>query len=129
MTAPALQSPTLAIRDLTVSADGADLLHIDSLTIHPGERVGLIGESGSGKTLTALAVMGLLADGVTASGSIRLHGLPVDIIGASERSLSAVRGAAVSMVFQEPMTALNPLMTVGAQIGRASCRERVLWYV
>jgi len=116
--------PTLAIRDLTVSADGADLLHIDSLTIHPGERVGLIGESGSGKTLTALAVMGLLADGVTATGSIRLHGLPIDVIGASERSLSAVRGAAVSMVFQEPMTALNPLMTVGAQIAEVMRQHR-----
>ena len=116
--------PTLSIRDLTVSADGADLLHIDSLTINPGERVGLIGESGSGKTLTALAVMGLLADGVTATGSIRLHGLPIDIIGASERSLSAVRGAAVSMVFQEPMTALNPLMTVGAQIAEVMRQHR-----
>jgi peptide/nickel transport system ATP-binding protein len=120
--------PTLAIRDLTITSDdglasqstGASaattLLHISSLDIAPGERVGLIGESGSGKTLTALAVMGLLADGLTARGSIHLSGLPVDVIGASERSLSAARGSRVSMVFQEPMTALNPLMTVGAQI-------------
>jgi peptide/nickel transport system ATP-binding protein len=109
-------TPTLSIRDLRISAGFANLLHIDSLDIAPGERVGLIGESGSGKTLTALAVMGLLGDGLAATGSVRLSGLANNVIGASERTLSTVRGRSASMVFQEPTTALNPLMTIGAQV-------------
>jgi peptide/nickel transport system ATP-binding protein len=111
-----MTTPTLSIRDLRISTGTTNLLHLSALDIAPGERVGLIGESGSGKTLTALAVMGLLADGVTSTGSIRLSGLAGDVIGATERTLSAVRGKSASMVFQEPMTALNPLMTIGAQV-------------
>jgi peptide/nickel transport system ATP-binding protein len=104
----------LSVEGLTVTADSVELVHDVSFTIGPGERVGLIGESGSGKSLTALSLMGLLPDGVTASGAARLHDR--DLVGVPERRLTDLRGRELAMVFQEPMTALNPLMRVGAQV-------------
>jgi ABC-type glutathione transport system ATPase component len=101
---------TLAVQHLRV----ADLVRDVSFEIGAGERVGLIGESGSGKSLTALSVMGLLPDELTASGSVRLNGK--ELLGASEKDLSRLRGNGLSMVFQEPMTALNPVMRVGRQV-------------
>ncbi len=95
------------------------LVHDIDLTVGRGERVGLIGESGSGKSLTALGVMGLLPEDVEATGSVRLAGVDHDLIGAGERRLSKVRGRHVAMVFQEPMTALNPTMRVGDQVAEA----------
>jgi peptide/nickel transport system ATP-binding protein len=74
----------------------------------------LIGESGSGKTLTALAVMGLLPDGLSANGRVLFQGR--DLLEMSERELCAIRGDRLAMVFQEPMTALNPVMNVGDQV-------------
>ncbi|WP_436531783.1 ATP-binding cassette domain-containing protein [Actinoplanes sp. HUAS TT8] len=94
---------------------GKALVDDVSFTVEAGERVGLIGESGSGKSLTALAVAGLLPAGITATGSATVDG--VDMVGAPERERNAVRGKVVSTVFQEPLTALDPLMTVGRQIG------------
>ncbi len=86
-----------------------------NLTVAGGARVGLIGESGSGKTLTALAAMGLIGiDGVQFRGSIRLDGR--ELLGRSERSWSSVRGREIAMVYQNPMSALNPIRTVGSQI-------------
>ncbi|ANN21418.1 ABC transporter ATP-binding protein [Amycolatopsis orientalis] len=85
-----------------------------SFGIARGERVGLIGESGSGKSLTALSIMGLLPEELAASGSVKLDGR--ELLGASEKELSRLRGNEMSMVFQEPMTALNPAMRVGAQV-------------
>jgi len=85
-----------------------------SLSVAPGEIVGLVGESGSGKSLTALAIMGLLAPEITASGSILLDGR--QIVGASENEMLAVRGQIAGIVFQEPMTALNPVMRAGDQV-------------
>ncbi|MBE1499600.1 ABC-type glutathione transport system ATPase component [Amycolatopsis lexingtonensis] len=85
-----------------------------SFEIGAGERVGLIGESGSGKSLTALSVMGLLPDELRASGSIRLGDR--ELLGMSEKDLSRLRGDELAMVFQEPMTALNPAMRVGRQV-------------
>jgi peptide/nickel transport system ATP-binding protein len=82
-----------------------------------GEVLGLVGESGSGKSLSMLAVMGLLPRGLQASGSIRFAG--EEILGASPRRLRALRGRRIAMVFQDPMTALNPVMTIGAQITEA----------
>ncbi len=95
-----------------------------SFTLAPGERVGLIGESGSGKSLTALALTGLLPEGVRATGSVRLAGVDHDLVGASEQRLAAVRGAAMTMVFQEPMSALNPSMRVGDQVAEVMLLHR-----
>ncbi|NUR93575.1 MAG: ABC transporter ATP-binding protein [Nonomuraea sp.] len=104
----------LSVEGLTVQSDGVTLVSDISLTIGPGERVGLIGESGSGKSLTALSLMGLLPEGVTASGIATIDGTP--LVGVPEKQVKSLRGEQVSMVFQEPMTALNPLMRVGAQV-------------
>ena len=106
----------LEVRGLGVGTRDLGLVTDVDLTIHRGERVGLIGESGSGKTLTALAIMGLLPEGVEATGSVRLARVDHDLLGASERRMARVRGREMAMVFQEPMTALNPTMRVGAQV-------------
>ncbi|MFE0026880.1 ABC transporter ATP-binding protein [Amycolatopsis sp. NPDC059021] len=92
----------------------AGLVRDVSFEIGAGERVGLIGESGSGKSLTALSVMGLLPEELTATGSIKLDGR--ELLGVSEKDISRLRGNDLSMVFQEPMTALNPAMRVGRQV-------------
>ncbi|MEU0530426.1 ABC transporter ATP-binding protein [Amycolatopsis tolypomycina] len=101
---------TLSVRGLSVSSLVRDV----SFEIGAGERVGLIGESGSGKSLTALSIMGLLPEDLPASGSITLHGR--ELLGMSEKDLSRLRGDELAMVFQEPMTALNPAMRVGRQV-------------
>ncbi len=106
----------LRVDGLHVGTQNLRLVSDVSFTLSAGERVGLIGESGSGKSLTAAAIMGLLPEGVHASGSVRLAGVGHDLVGASERQLAAVHGAAMTMVFQEPMTALNPSMRVGDQV-------------
>jgi peptide/nickel transport system ATP-binding protein len=111
-----LANVALTVRDLQVSAGGLSLISDVSFTLAPGERVGLIGESGSGKSLTALAIMGLLPEELRAGGSVRLVGAGFDLVGAGERSLSGIRGNDMAMVFQEPMTALNPVMRVGDQV-------------
>ncbi|MFI7519784.1 ABC transporter ATP-binding protein [Micromonospora globbae] len=108
--------PVLTVDDLGVQVGPVHLVQGVGFTIGSGERVGLIGESGSGKSLTALALMGLLPEGLRASGSIRLRGVPDDLLGTGDRRLAKVRGRTVSMVFQEPMTALNPVMRVGDQV-------------
>ncbi|MFZ0850922.1 MAG: ABC transporter ATP-binding protein [Hyphomicrobiaceae bacterium] len=110
----------LAINDLTVALpQGADRVHaVDkvSLTVEPGEIVCVVGESGSGKSVTAQTVMGLLPQELSAtSGSIWLQG--EDVLKAGSARLRDLRGTRMAMIFQEPMTALNPVMTVGEQIG------------
>ena len=108
----------LEVSDLRVTlhtARGlADALRGVSLAIDRGDTVGLIGESGCGKSITALALMGLLPEGAIVSGSIRLDGR--ELVNLSEGELCQLRGRRMGMVFQEPMTALNPLHTVGHQI-------------
>ncbi|MFD7773256.1 ABC transporter ATP-binding protein [Streptomyces sp. NPDC059753] len=106
----------LAVRDLDVTVGGRKLIDSVDFTIRAGERVGLIGESGSGKSLTSLSVMGLLPEGLRATGSVRLAGADHDLVGADEARMSRIRGKEIAMVFQEPMTALNPTMRVGRQI-------------
>lgn len=107
----------LQVRDLSVRFGRRRRVAVDgvSFDINADERVGLIGESGSGKSVTALAIMGLLPENAEVSGSVRLHG--EELIGATDRQLRGLRGARMSMVFQEPMTALDPTMKVGRQLG------------
>jgi len=128
-------APTLSVENLQVTAAHRSgttkpdqLLRGLTFSIAPGERVGLIGESGSGKSLTALAIMGLLPDTLTPTGSIRLGGVDnaddTDLLDAAEKTLSELRGNAMAMIFQEPMTALNPLMRVGDQVAEAMTQHR-----
>ncbi|HET7524704.1 MAG TPA: ABC transporter ATP-binding protein [Burkholderiaceae bacterium] len=111
-------SALLRVADLRVTLQTArgpaDALRGVSFALDRGETVGLIGESGCGKSMTALALMGLLPDGARVSGSVELDGR--ELVGLSEGALCGIRGRRIGMVFQEPMTALNPLHTVGHQI-------------
>ena len=93
----------------------ADALRGVSFAIDRGQTLGLIGESGSGKSITALALMGLLPEAALVQGSILFDGQ--DLTQLAEPALCKLRGRRISMVFQEPMTALNPLHTIGRQIG------------
>lgn len=106
----------LEVRDLHVSFGRRrrEVVRGINLTVEPLERVGLIGESGSGKTVTALAVMGLLPETAHVTGSINLRGR--ELVGLGDRELSRLRGSEMGMVFQEPMTALDPTMRVGRQV-------------
>ena len=107
-------TPLLAIDGLTITAGATTLVSNLSFTVGAGERVGLIGESGSGKSLTALAATGLLAPALRAKGSARLAG--TEVIGAPNRVLDGLRGDATAMVFQEPLTALDPTLRIGRQV-------------
>jgi len=113
----------LTLDGLTVRAGDAVLVDDLSFSLDEGERIGLIGESGSGKSLTALAILGLLPPGLAATGSIRLDG--TEVVGARERTLNRIRGRAAAPVFQEPRTALDPLMRIGKQIAEPIRRRGV----
>ncbi len=108
---------TLAVRDLTIDLGGRRVVDGVSFDVPDGARVGLIGESGSGKSLTALAVLGLLPDGAATGGSIRWNG--EELLGMPDRELAKLRGDDIGIVFQEPRTALNPIRTVGRQIAES----------
>ncbi len=107
----------LEIEDLRVTFGRRRKVAVDgvSFTLGERERLGVIGQSGSGKTVLALSVMGLLPENAQVSGSIRLAGK--ELVGRPEKELRKLRGDVVSMVFQEPMTALDPTMRVGRQVG------------
>lgn len=125
---------SLEVESLVVEIDGRRVVDGVSFDVPDGSRLGLIGESGSGKSLTALAILGLLPDGATASGSIRWNG--TELIGMPDRQLAELRGDEIGIVFQEPRTALNPIRTVGRQIaesirihervGRREARQRAI---
>ena len=104
------------IDHLTIGFDGHRAVSDLSLRIERGDRFGIIGESGSGKSLTALSIAGLLPDAAQVSGRIAFDGTPLP---DNERAMARLRGKRIGMVFQEPMTALNPLMTIGEQIEEA----------
>ena len=104
----------LEVRDLTVSFAGVTVVDRVSFDLDTGGRLGIIGESGSGKTLSALSVIGLVPEQADVTGSIRFDGR--ELIGLSDREASKLRGERIAMVFQSPLTSLNPLMRVGKQI-------------
>jgi peptide/nickel transport system ATP-binding protein len=116
---PDVRKDALTVTGLGVQRRGQPLVRDVTFTVAPGQRVGLIGESGSGKSLTALALMGLLPDGLAPVGSVRLAGVDHELLGAGERHMSRLRGRRMGMVFQEPMSALNPVVRVGDQIAEA----------
>lgn len=113
--------PVLQIEDLNVtfpSEDGAvHAVRGVNLTVNAGEIVGLVGESGSGKSVTSMSVMGLLDENATVTGSVKVHG--TEMLGRSDNWMSDVRGKKVAMVFQDPLSALTPVYTVGDQIVEA----------
>jgi peptide/nickel transport system ATP-binding protein len=115
-----MRDPILSVRDLTTTfrTESGVFPAVDgvSFDVAPGEVLGIVGESGSGKSVTALSILGLLPDppGRIASGSIRFDGR--EIVGMSKKDLRALRGPSIGMIFQEPMTSLNPVFRIGDQI-------------
>ena len=113
----------LSVRDLHTSfvADARELKAVDgvSFDVHRGETLGIVGESGCGKSVSALSIMRLLPSppGCVVRGAVHLDGQ--DLLSLSEAQMRRIRGAAVSMIFQEPMTSLNPVLTIGYQIAEA----------
>ncbi|WP_026120457.1 dipeptide ABC transporter ATP-binding protein [Nocardiopsis potens] len=116
-------TPVLEVTDLNVvfpgSARNPDIHAVRgvSYTVRPGEVLGIVGESGSGKSVSSMAAMGLLPDYAQVTGSIRLHG--EELLGLDDRAMSAKRGNAIAMVFQDPLSGLTPVYTVGDQIAEA----------
>ena len=133
-------APLLSVRDLRIAFSEHEAVRGVSFTIAPGETLGLVGESGSGKSATALALLRLLPPSAAVSGSLGLareDGGLDELLTLPEEAMRRHRGRSMAMIFQEPMTALNPVMKVGRQIGEAllahaprtgrrEVRERVL---
>ncbi|OZI71663.1 ABC transporter ATP-binding protein [Bordetella genomosp. 12] len=118
-------APVLDVAHLTIAFPGVQPVRDLSFELHAGETLAIVGESGSGKSLTALAAMGLLPPSArVAGGSIRFNGQ--DISSLDERQLTDLRGNRLAMIFQEPMTSLNPVMSIGAQIAEAIQRHERL---
>jgi oligopeptide/dipeptide ABC transporter ATP-binding protein len=131
-------APLLEVEDLVVELPLArgTLRAVDgaSFAVGRGEALGIVGESGSGKTMALRSLMGLLPRSAVAAGSVRIEG--TEVVGAPQATLRGLRGRSVAMVFQEPMTALNPVVRVGEQIaetplvrlgyGRRAAKERAL---
>jgi peptide/nickel transport system ATP-binding protein len=114
-------APLMQVADLKVTiptaAGAAEAVAGISFTVDRGETLGIVGESGCGKSITMLAAMGLLAPGIAVVGSVKLGGR--EILGLSQGELAGLRGKSIAMIFQDPLTALNPVLTVGAHISEA----------
>ena len=107
-------TPLIRIEQLRVAFDGVPVLHGIDLELRKGEAIGLVGESGSGKSVTWLAALGLLPAKARISGSVRLDGR--EILGAPGAVLDQVRGRRIAMIFQDPASALNPVLTIRKQL-------------
>lgn len=116
--------PLIAIEGLRVAFDGAPALRGVDLSVAKGEAVGLVGESGSGKSVTWLAALRLLPTKARVQGRVMLDGR--DLLTAPEAELDAVRGGRVAMIFQDPASALNPVLSIGRQLGEALALHRGL---
>ena len=120
-TATNTQSPLLSVRDLTVTfpseAGPVSAVRGVDFDVYNGRTLGIVGESGSGKSATSLAVMGLLPDYARVSGSAKFEGQ--ELIGMSDKDMSRIRGAGISMIFQDPLSALTPVYDIGTQIVEA----------
>ncbi|MCJ2127162.1 ABC transporter ATP-binding protein [Methylobacterium sp. J-077] len=114
----------ITIRGLTVSFDGTRALHGIDLSVARGEALGLVGESGCGKSVTWLAALGLLPGRAKVGGSVRLAGQ--ELVGAPPAILDRVRGGRIAMIFQDPASALNPVLRLGRQVGEALALHRGL---
>jgi peptide/nickel transport system ATP-binding protein len=111
------RKPLLSIEQLTIAFRGKPVVRELSLAIQPGEVLGLVGESGSGKSVTSLAILGLVESAAEVRGSIRFDG--EELLTLRPEAMRRYRGRRIAMIFQEPMTALNPVMQVGRQIAEA----------
>jgi peptide/nickel transport system ATP-binding protein len=121
----------LEARDLTIGFGPTEAVRGISFELDEGEVLGLVGESGSGKSATSLAIMGLLGTAARISGSIRWHspaGKPAatDLLGLRPEEMRRIRGRGIGMIFQEPMTALNPVMTIGRQVAECAAAHQPL---
>jgi peptide/nickel transport system ATP-binding protein len=119
----------LEVRDLTIRFGATEAVRGISLALDEGEVLGLVGESGSGKSVTSLAIMGLLGGTAQTGGSIPWHPAasgtaPVDLLGLGPDALRRIRGREIAMIFQEPMTALNPVMTIGRQVAECAAAHQ-----
>ncbi|MDR1852179.1 MAG: ABC transporter ATP-binding protein [Propionibacteriaceae bacterium] len=116
-----MSDPILSVRDLHVSfpseAGRVDAVRGVSFDLYPGETLGIVGESGSGKSVTSLAVMGLLAETAKVTGSVIFDGH--ELLGLSDKEMTKFRGTGIAMVFQDPLSSLTPVYTVGDQISEA----------
>ena len=113
----------LSVSDLAIKASSLSLVDGVCLDVSAGQIVALVGESGSGKSLTALSIMGLLGEGlIVSNGSIKFDG--VDLVQATQQDLRSLRGDDLAMIFQEPVSSLNPLLSVGEQVAESLITHR-----
>ncbi len=119
----------LEVRDLNIRFGATEAVRGISLALDEGEVLGLVGESGSGKSVTSLAIMGLLGGAARTGGSILWHPAAgragaVDLVALEQEALRRIRGREIAMIFQEPMTALNPVMTIGRQVAECAAAHQ-----
>ncbi|RJG40379.1 ABC transporter ATP-binding protein [Mesorhizobium sp. DCY119] len=117
-------SNLVELRDLKVAFDGIQVLHGIDLTVGRGEALGLVGESGCGKSVTWLAALGLLPGKASVSGSVKLEGR--ELCGSPRSILESVRGGRIAMIFQDPSSSLNPVLRIGRQITETLALHRGL---